>query len=406
MANASGVLKQIAIKEETTYGTLPTASGAQLLRRVDASFNLTKDTYESNEIRPDLQTADMRHGVRRVSGKLNGELSPGSYAAYLGALLKRDFAAVTALTALSLTIAGSGPTYTVTRASGSFLTSGLKIGQVVRLTAGVFAAGNLNKNLFIVDMTATVLTVIVLNGTALTAEGPIATATITVPGKTTYVPTSGHTDKSYSIEEWYSEISRSETFAGCKFTKASFQLPPSGMATIGLDVVGKDLGQAPASTRYFTSPTAVSSSGVVAAVNGVLRVGGVTMATVTGLNFDVDAAFSGDPVVGSNVVPTQFAGRVKVTGQFTAYFADGVLPAAFYDETELGIQVALTTTNDAAAEFLSFSLSRVKVGGADKSDGEGGVVRTFPFVALLNNSGGTGTAHEQSTIAIQDSLAA
>lgn len=406
MANASGVLKQIAIKEETTYGTLPTASGAQLLRRVDASFNMTKDTYESNEIRPDLQTADMRHGVRRVSGKLNGELSPGSYAAYLGALLKRDFAAVTALTALSLTIAGSGPTYTVTRASGSFLTSGLKIGQVVRLTAGVFAAGNLNKNLFIVDMTATVLTVIVLNGTALTAEGPIATATITVPGKTTYVPTSGHTDKSYSIEEWYSEISRSETFAGCKFTKASFQLPPSGMATIGLDVVGKDLGQAPASTRYFTSPTAVSSSGVVAAVNGVLRVGGVTMATVTGLNFDVDAAFSGDPVVGSNVVPTQFAGRVKVTGQFTAYFSDGVLPAAFYDETELGIQVALTTTNDAAAEFLSFSLSRVKVGGADKSDGEGGVVRTFPFVALLNNSGGTGTAHEQSTIAIQDSLAA
>ena len=406
MANASGVLKQIAIKEETTYGTLPTASGAQLLRRVDASFNLTKDTYESNEIRPDLQTADMRHGVRRVSGKLNGELSPGSYAAYLGALLKRDFAAVTALTALSLTIAGSGPTYTVTRASGSFLTSGLKIGQVVRLTAGTFTAGNLNKNLFIVDMTATVLTVIVLNGTALTAEGPIATATITVPGKTTYVPTSGHTDKSYSIEEWYSEISRSETFAGCKFTKASFQLPPSGMATIGLDVVGKDLGQAPASTRYFTSPTAVSSSGVVAAVNGVLRVGGVTMATVTGLNFDVDAAFSGDPVVGSNVVPTQFAGRVKVTGQFTAYFADGVLPAAFYDETELGIQVALTTSNDAAAEFLSFSLSRVKVGGADKSDGEGGVVRTFPFTALLNGSGGTGTAHEASTIAIQDSLAA
>jgi len=407
MANASGVFKQIAIKEETTYGTLPTASGAQLLRRVDASFNLTKDTYESNEIRPDLQTADMRHGVRRVSGKLNGELSPGSYAAYLGALLKRDFAAVSALTGLSLTIAaGSGSTYTVTRGSGSFLTSGLKIGQVVRLTAGVFAAGNLNKNLFVVDMTATVLTVIVLNGTALTAEGPIATATITVPGKTTYVPTSGHTDKSYSIEEWYSDISRSETFAGCKFTKASFQLPPSGMATIGLDVVGKDLGQAPASTRYFTSPTAVSSSGVVAAVNGVLRVGGVTMATVTGLNFDVDAAFSGDPVVGSNVVPTQFAGRVKVTGQFTAYFADGVLPAAFYDETELGIQVALTTTNDAAAEFLSFSLSRVKVGGADKSDGEGGVVRTFPFTALLNSAGGTGTAHEASTIAIQDSLAA
>jgi hypothetical protein len=406
MGQASGVFKQIAIKEETTYGVIPAvATGAQLLRRTDATFNLSKDTYESNEIRTDLQTADMRHGVRRVGGTLNGELSPGSYAAYLAALVKREFAAVTALTTLSLTVAGSGPTYTVTRASGSFLTSGLKIGQVVRLTAGTFNAANLNKNLFIVGLTALEATVIVLNGSALVAEGPIATATITVPGKTTYIPTTGHTDKSFSIEEWYSDIARSEVFSGCKFTKASVQLPPSGMATLGLDVAGKDHGQTPGSTRYFTSPTALSSSGVVAAVNGVLRVGGVTMASVTGLNFDIDASFTGDPVVGANVVPTQFAGRVKVTGQFTAYFEDGVIPAAFFDESELGIQVALTTSNDAAADFVSFSLSRVKLGGADKADSDGGVVRTYPFTALLNSNGGAGTAHEQSTIAIQDSLA-
>lgn len=405
MGQASGVFKQVAIKEETTYGVLPVATGAQLLRRTDASFNLSKDTYESNEIRTDLQTADMRHGVRRVGGTLNGELSPGSYAAYLAALVKREFASVTALTALSLTVAGTGPTYTITRATGSFLTSGLKIGQVIRLTAGTFNAANLNKNLFIVALTALEATVIVLNGSALVAEGPIATATITVPGKTTYVPTTGHTDKSFSIEEWYSDISRSEVFSGCKFTKASVQLPPSGMATLGLDVSGKDHGQAPGSVRYFTSPTALSSSGVVAAVNGVLRVGGVTMATVTGLNFDIEAGFTGDPVVGANVVPTQFAGRVKVSGQFTAYFEDGVIPAAFFDETELGIQVALTTSNDAAADFVAFSLSRVKLGGADKADSDGGVVRTYPFTALLNTNGGSGTAHEQSTIAIQDSLA-
>jgi hypothetical protein len=143
----------------------------------------------------------------------------------------------------------------------------------------------------------------------------------------------------------------------------------------------------------------------VAAVNGVLRIGNQTLASVTGLNFDVDASFSGDAVVGANTISTQFAGRVKVTGQFTAYFEDGVLPAAFFSESELGIQVALTTSNDAAAEFLSFSLSRVKLGGADKADGEGGVVRTYPFTALLNSAGGAGTANEASTIAIQDSLA-
>ena len=71
MAQASGVFKQVSIKEETSYGVLPAvATGAQLLRRVDASFNLTKDTYESSEIRTDLQTADFRHGVRKVARSL------------------------------------------------------------------------------------------------------------------------------------------------------------------------------------------------------------------------------------------------------------------------------------------------------------------------------------------------
>ena len=149
MAQASGVFKQVAIKEETSYGVLPTTvTGAQLLRRVDASFNLTKDTYESSEIRTDLQTADMRHGVRRVAGTLNGELSPGSYSPYLAAILKREFAAVSSISGASITIAGSSPTYTVTRAAGSFLTDGIKVGHVVRLSGGSFSASNSSKNLF------------------------------------------------------------------------------------------------------------------------------------------------------------------------------------------------------------------------------------------------------------------
>ncbi len=405
MTQASGIFKQVAIKQEVTYGVLPVAAAAQLLRRVDASFNLQKDTFESNEIRPDFQTADFRHGVRKIAGNINGELSPGSYAPYLGAILKRDFAAITAMSGLSVTVAGTAPAYTLTIASGSLLTLGLKVGHVIRLTAGTFNAANLNKNLLVTGVTALVATVLVLNASTLVAEGPITGATITIPGKTTYIPLAGHTDYSYSVEEWFNDISRSEVHSGLKFTKAAFKLPPAGMATISFDLVGKDFGQAPGAARYFTSPSALATGGVVAAVNGVLRIGGVTVAAVTGLDFDVTAGFSGDPVVGSNVVPTQFAGRVKVTGQFTAYFEDGVLPQAFFDETETSLLVALTTNNTAAADVLAFSLSRVKLGGADKADGDSGIVRTFPFTALLNNAGGAGTAFDQTTITIQDTLA-
>ena len=109
--------------------------------------------------------------------------------------------------------------------------------------------------------------------------------------------------------------------------------------------------------------------------------------------------------MGSNVVPSQFAGRVRVTGQFTAYFEDGVMPQAFFDETEISLSVALTTNNTAAADVIAVTMSRVKLGGADKADGEGGIVRTYPFTALLNSAGGVGTAYDQTTITIQDTLA-
>jgi hypothetical protein len=77
MAYATGVAKQLTYKAESTWGTVPAASGAQALRRVTSNLALKKQTYQSNEIRPDYQVSDMRHGVRSVEGSISGELSPG-----------------------------------------------------------------------------------------------------------------------------------------------------------------------------------------------------------------------------------------------------------------------------------------------------------------------------------------
>jgi hypothetical protein len=68
--------------------------------------------------------------------------------------VRRAFTSVTAITGISITIAGAGPTYTVTRSAGSWLTDGIKFGQCGRLTAGAFNAANLNKNLAVISLTA------------------------------------------------------------------------------------------------------------------------------------------------------------------------------------------------------------------------------------------------------------
>lgn len=374
------------------------------MRRESATFELAKEAYTTeNEITTKAQITSSRHGVKTVNGTLNGILSPGTYADPLSAILRRDFAAVTAIAGASITIAGAGP-YTVTRAAGSFLTDGIKIGMVVRLTAGSFTAGNLNKNLFVTGVTATVLTVTVLNGSTLTAEGPIASATVTVPGKVTYVPDTGHTNIYHTVEEWYPDAAVSERNIDVRFNSASLSLPGSGNAMINFSAIGLD--QTSDTTAYFTAPTAETTTEALAAANGVLLVNGTAVAVVTDLSFEINGnGTAADGVVGTNIRPDVFRGKVAVTGSFTAYFEGGTIPALFRDETSTSIISALTAGSAAAADFMTFALTSVKLNSSTPDDSETGLKRTYSIQATYNNSGGAALANHASTIQIHDSAA-
>lgn len=403
MAFSTGVKKQLIYKAETTWGTLAGASGAQRLRRVTSTLSLKKQTYESQEIVDHYQVGDMRHGVRTVDGSIRGEISPGTWKDFLAATVRKAFASVSAITGLSLTIATSGANYTITRGSGSFLSDGVKAGDVVRITAGSVNAANLNKNAIVLSVVALTATVWVMNGLAMTAEGPIASCTLTVVGKKAYTPTSGHTDPSFTIEHYHSDITKSLTFTGCKVNSMSIKLPATGISEVEFGLMGKDAVSA--SAAYFTSPTAATTTGVLAAVNGVVTLNGAKVATITGLEISVNGNVSGTPVVGSNSQSDLANGRVRVSGRITALFEDLTYFDLFDAETEFAIAAAFTTSSAAAADFVSFVMPRVKLGSADIDDGEKNLVQTLAFTALYNSAGGSGTSSEQSTLVIQDSQA-
>jgi hypothetical protein len=403
MGIASGVYKQVTIKPEVTYGVPPAAAGAQAMRRTSSSLSLSKDTYQSNEIRPDFQVADFRHGLRKVGGTLAGELSAKTYSELIAAAVKKDFVAGISIAGMSVTVGGTAGAWTITRAAGSFLSDGVKVGDVGRLTAGGLNAANLNKNFQVTGVTALVLTGVVLNGSAMVPEGPITASTFACTGKKTMVPQSGHTDKSFGVEHWHPDVPASELFTGCKVSKVSFNLPATGMATISVEFVGKDV--VPGVAQYFTAPTAVTITGTMAAVNGVVKIGTATGGVVTSVTLDISSAQSSEPGIGANTTDQVATGRVIVSGQATLKFDSTATRDAFYSETEVGIALAFTADNSAASDFIAFTMNRVKVNGADKDDGEKILIQTVPFQALLNVAGGTGLATDLTTISIQDSAA-
>lgn len=400
MPISKGTAKQVGYKKETTWGTLAGTTSGKLLRRVTASFNLVKDAYESSEIRTDRQIADYRHGVRSAEGSLNGELSPATYADFMGSIVGKDFVAGPSATGVSATIAASGSLYTITRATGSWLTDGFQVGMVVRLSGAGLDSANVAKNLLIASMTATVLTVAVMNGSTLTAEGPIASVAVNSTGKVTSVPTSGHTDDSYTVEEWYSDIAQSEVYTGMKLNSMAVQLPATGLTTVDFGFAGKDLTQK-GTTQYFTSPTAQNSNGIFAAVNGVMLVAGQPVALVTSADFTVERATENATAVGSNSVAEIFTGRIRVTGNLSVYFQDAAFRGYFDAETPVTIVLALTTDSAANSQFVTFTLPKVKLGSFTKDDGELGIVASTSFQALLNDV--TTAGLPATTIQIQDS---
>jgi len=164
--------------------------------------------------------------------------------------------------------------------------------------------------------------------------------------------------------------------------------------------MGKDLAQT-GTSAYFTAPTAQGTTGIFAAVNGVLVVNGVAVAVVTDASININRNMQNATVVGSNSVAEMFEGRIAVDGSFSAYFQDASFRDMFKDETEASLVIVLTTSNANTSDFVSVTLPRIKVNSNTRNDGEQGIVSQHNFMALLNSAVSNGT--EQTTIAIQDS---
>ena len=94
MATASGIEKKIVLAPQAAQGTcaLANLATAQYLRRVTSSLNLTKETYQSNEMNNNRQVGDFRHGVQSIEGSISGELSCGTYQKFMAAILRKAWA--------------------------------------------------------------------------------------------------------------------------------------------------------------------------------------------------------------------------------------------------------------------------------------------------------------------------
>ncbi len=394
----------ITSNSQPTSSSDPGAGSAQILRRTTCTLNLQKDTYQASEIELSRQITDFRHGVKRVTGSLNGELSPGTYWDFIEAACRGTEASAVSATITDFTSCAADNTSSkFTFAAGNPHTKGFRVGHIIRF-ASLSDTDNNSKNFVILAMGGTQnreLTVYPAPDT-MTAD---TSFTVTTIGKSVYVPASSHVSRKFGVEVANLDTDVHRFFTECRVGGLKFNLPPTGLSTIEIPMMGRDMETGSGgSSPFFTSPTAATSTGLLAAVNGLIRVGGSTLGVVTGASIDFNMAMAADPVVGQNYVPEIFLGRTNVTGQLTALFEDLTLLNYFKNETEVELLLYLTASSAAAADAMTIYMPRIKLGGADvDTSGEAGQAITLPFQALKYATAAAGI--EATTIQFCDTAA-
>lgn len=413
MSLAEGVSARVAYKAYSTgvisSGSQPDSysdpgqGSAQTLRRVSSTLKLAKDTYTSSEVNSHRQISDFRHGVKRASGNVvSGEFSPGTYWDFMEAVLRGTAAAaVTAGNSELTSLAASGSTFVC--GGGDPVDEGFRIGSIVRASS-LSETTNNSKNFLITGFSGASNRTISVYPTP-TTMGADTSFTLAEVGQSLYMPTSSFVARKFAIEHYFEDLSLARLFNEIRLDGFNLQLPATGLSTIDFTGMGRDMEvYSGTDAPFFTSPTASTSTGLAAAVNGALFFEGTRVGVCTGLNIQAQLNASSDPVVGQNYVPEIFLGRLNVTGQATIMLEDETFINYFKNETEVSLLAFLTSNNDDDSPAFSIYLPRIKLGDADSPlQGEAGITQTCPFQALKYATAGSGV--EATTIRLHDTQA-
>lgn len=395
MAYQSGRNIRVAYKQESQFGVLPGAADAKIFRINSGGLNLAKEPINSGELRSDGMSTRGRHGTRSVTGNYVADLSVGTFDDLLEAVFRSTFLSALTLTETDFTSITTTAN-TVVFASGSPIGLGLRIGDVIRLTDHA-TAGNNNRNLRIVDLDATTITV----AETLIADASADTdATITRP-KTLI---QGTTARSFTFEEYEADIDGTEIFTGCRVGSVQLQLQPNGMATLTFAMVGQDMDVLDAaSAPYFTAPTKTVTIGLTA-VEARIMLGDQDVMDVSSIDMTLTLNASGVPVVGSNLTPDVFTNSAQVNLSVTALKKDVERARQYLDEDQLSLHLLFEENETGAADFCAFFIPNLTLASATKSDLGQDNARTQTFTCLVGVDE-RGGAHDLTMVKYQTSAA-
>ena len=377
MPEQTGKNFRVVYAPEAEFNTRPAANSAIKAFRTNPSpgLALTRPTIVPGEVRSDGLTPMGRLGSRTVSGSYNADLSQGSFDDILEAVLRGTWVDPNKITEVDMTSITTAAG-TITATAGSWITQGVRVGDIIRL-ADHSAPGNNNRNIRVIGVTERILTV----ADTLVVAAADNDFDLTIQKKLTNATTP--TRRSFQIEQYFQDIDRAQLFGGCRFHGMTLRGSPDGMATLEFPVTGASMAaQSEAASPYFTEAPTRSTTDGLTFVDSRLRYGGSDIAIATSFELALVTPAAGLPIIGGQTTPDVFDDETTITGSITVLRRDLDNIAALDDETEFELAVLLEDTGADPKGFVSVFVPRIKLSAVDAPLGEsGGLIETLNFFA-------------------------
>lgn len=387
--------RAIVAAVESVWGTAADAGGGEKWRHSSISLDPEHDRFADDEQRDDHQKLRSGRGMERVTGTIEFGMSAGSHQSLYEAVAENPAAEIASITGVQLDVAASGSLYTIHRDTGDFIADDVRAWTIMRLTAGV-NAGSRDRDLLIVALTTSTATVFVLDGGSLTEESNVSSCTIAFPGARIIVPSSGHLDRSFTMEDVLSPT-LTRLFTGVKAGNFSADLSPGANAKGTCTLLGKAMTKQ--TTPYFTSPAALGTTKRLASPRGVVVIENAIAPALTQLNFTLNGAISADAVIGSNSAAAIGRDPLTGSGNLVTYLDDATFIDRYTNDTAFGVAAYL---RDVDGNFRLFVLPECVATPGVKVDTSGRFIRLqIPFEFSKKP---TTTGHDETTFIMQDSL--
>lgn len=378
MSFSSGAQRDLYYAIEDSYGVGPDPLVMNEVRNTEDSISLSRDSLVSNERRGDRGIHDMRLGNKQPAGDISFEFS---YEAFDDFLLAGVGAStwVAPYTDLSVAVTVDAATKTFTRATSSWITDGVKVGDVITVTGLTTTADNITAK------------VTAVTDTALTFGDATGLVDITVAETGTFNTSASQIKKgsavtSFAVEKAFTDIGEYQLYTGGVVNTVSLDIKPSAMVTGSFGMLFKDHANA-SSAFHSGTPGSAATNRPFDAFTGYITEGGTALAKASGLSFSLDNGFARNFVLMQNTAPQVTSGKSNITGSVTLFFEDSVIYDKFDSETESSLEFQLM---DNLGNSYIITLPRIKYTSADTPvSGDEAIVITMNFQALDDATEGT-----------------